>query len=420
MRVLEPDTTLTDEQLYARARGLGLDRTDLVVRRHPGAEDAAARRAHRRATRRPTTSCARSTSARRGIPHAGARDALAGLPERRIARSAPGRSLAALRDDGVARRRGGAPRRHLRGARLSAEPGAGRSARRSARDSPEARGRAPAGTGRGPSHRRTACTWSGSTRASRARRRRSTTCAGECGSAGSTSSATRRLGRHAAHASRTLDPPRRVGRVARSGTLVTRALRPAIVARDHARRVCRARPRPRSGHAVAACGGRRHVRGDLANRRCTSARQLTSVPSCRRAAARCRQVHRRRRLEHVTLRWTVDCGPDDLTGETFTVQDLDAARINALLRIEEPGRPTVQVVLNPRHGSFTVPARPSRLDVARSYVALGIEHILTGPDHLLFVFGLLLLLATTTGCWCGPSPPSPSATASRCRPRRWG
>ena len=30
-------------------------------------------------------------------------------------------------------------------------------------------------------------------------------------------------------------------------------------------------------------------------------------------------------------------------------------------------------------------------------MALGIEHILTGPDHLLFVFGLLLLLATTTG-----------------------
>ena len=116
--------------------------------------------------------------------------------------------------------------------------------------------------------------------------------------------------------------------------------------------------------------------------------------------ARCRQVSAsppEASLEHVTLRWTVDCGPDDLTGETFTVQDLDAARINALLRIEEPGRPTVQVVLNPRHGSFTVSARPSRLDVARSYVALGIEHILTGPDHLLFVFGLLLLLATTTG-----------------------
>jgi peptidyl-prolyl cis-trans isomerase C len=33
MRVLEPDTRLDDEQLHARARALGLDRTDLVVRR---------------------------------------------------------------------------------------------------------------------------------------------------------------------------------------------------------------------------------------------------------------------------------------------------------------------------------------------------------------------------------------------------
>jgi hydrogenase/urease accessory protein HupE len=116
--------------------------------------------------------------------------------------------------------------------------------------------------------------------------------------------------------------------------------------------------------------------------------------------ARCRQVSAsppETSLDHVTLRWTVDCGPGDLTGETIAVQDLDAARINALLRIEEPGRPTIQMVLNPRQGSFVVPAQPTRLDVVRSYVALGVEHILTGPDHLLFVFGLLLLLSTTTG-----------------------
>jgi hydrogenase/urease accessory protein HupE len=55
---------------------------------------------------------------------------------------------------------------------------------------------------------------------------------------------------------------------------------------------------------------------------------------------------------------------------------------------------TIQVVLNPRRGTFVVPAQPTRLDVVRSYVGLGMEHILTGPDHLLFVLGLLLLLST--------------------------
>lgn len=99
-------------------------------------------------------------------------------------------------------------------------------------------------------------------------------------------------------------------------------------------------------------------------------------------------------LEHVTLRWNVDCGAGGLVGATLRVQDLEAARINALLRIEQPGMPTVQVVLSPRHDAYVVPAQPSAFDVVRSYVGLGVEHILAGPDHLLFVLGLLLLLAT--------------------------
>jgi hydrogenase/urease accessory protein HupE len=33
--------------------------------------------------------------------------------------------------------------------------------------------------------------------------------------------------------------------------------------------------------------------------------------------------------------------------------------------------------------------------VVRGYLTLGVEHILTGPDHLLFVFGLLLLVSTS-------------------------
>jgi len=95
--------------------------------------------------------------------------------------------------------------------------------------------------------------------------------------------------------------------------------------------------------------------------------------------------------DQVTLRWSVDCGREGLTGETIGVQDLDAAKINALLRVEEAGRPTVQVILNPSRASYTVPAQPSSFDVVRDFAALGVEHILTGPDHLLFVFGLLLL-----------------------------
>ena len=54
---------------------------------------------------------------------------------------------------------------------------------------------------------------------------------------------------------------------------------------------------------------------------------------------------------------------------------------------------SVRAVLTTERPSFLVPERESRIEVARSYSLLGIEHILTGPDHLLFVLGLLLLIA---------------------------
>jgi hydrogenase/urease accessory protein HupE len=96
--------------------------------------------------------------------------------------------------------------------------------------------------------------------------------------------------------------------------------------------------------------------------------------------------------DRVTLRWTVDCGPTGLAGETIGVEDLAVAKINALVTVERLDGEKVQAVLGPRSPALTVPARPRRADVVRGYVALGVEHILTGPDHLLFVFGLLLLV----------------------------
>ncbi|HEV7733262.1 MAG TPA: HupE/UreJ family protein [Candidatus Binatia bacterium] len=99
--------------------------------------------------------------------------------------------------------------------------------------------------------------------------------------------------------------------------------------------------------------------------------------------------------DRVTLRWTVDCGAQGLAGDTITVRDLGVAKINALVRIERPGGTAIQAVLSPRAPSFTVPERPSLWTVVHDYVVLGIEHILSGPDHLLFVLGLMLLVPTT-------------------------
>jgi hydrogenase/urease accessory protein HupE len=56
------------------------------------------------------------------------------------------------------------------------------------------------------------------------------------------------------------------------------------------------------------------------------------------------------------------------------------------------GRPVQAARLTPGNASFVVAAVPDRWDVARSYFVLGVEHILTGYDHLLFVVALVLLL----------------------------
>ena len=95
--------------------------------------------------------------------------------------------------------------------------------------------------------------------------------------------------------------------------------------------------------------------------------------------------------DHVLVRWTVDCGPDGLAGDTLAVADLAAAKSNALLSVTRLDGEAVQTVLGPRRSSFDVPAHEGPLDVLRGYARLGVEHILSGPDHLLFVFGLLLL-----------------------------
>jgi len=114
--------------------------------------------------------------------------------------------------------------------------------------------------------------------------------------------------------------------------------------------------------------------------------------------ARCRDTSAAKAVDdadRLGLRWTIDCGPDGLAGAPIAVDDLAVAKIDALLRIEHRDGATIQSVLSARAPSFTVPAAPSPWDVVRGYGAFGVAHIVTGPDHLLFVFGLLLLVSAS-------------------------
>ena len=65
---------------------------------------------------------------------------------------------------------------------------------------------------------------------------------------------------------------------------------------------------------------------------------------------------------------------------------------SVLLSIETHAGYFYQALLSGEQTHFTVPTEPTVLEVMREYSWLGAEHIWGGIDHLLFVFGLLLLV----------------------------
>lgn len=94
----------------------------------------------------------------------------------------------------------------------------------------------------------------------------------------------------------------------------------------------------------------------------------------------------------IERRFTIDCGERGLQGATLGVRDLDVSRTLALVRVELADGSLVRELLDGARATMLVPERQSRLDVARQYLELGIEHLLTGIDHLLFVLCLCLLV----------------------------
>lgn len=65
---------------------------------------------------------------------------------------------------------------------------------------------------------------------------------------------------------------------------------------------------------------------------------------------------------------------------------------DVLLRVAPLGEPVQSYRLTAAAPSVVLPAKPATRQVWRSYFALGIEHILEGWDHLLFVVALVLVV----------------------------
>jgi hydrogenase/urease accessory protein HupE len=93
-------------------------------------------------------------------------------------------------------------------------------------------------------------------------------------------------------------------------------------------------------------------------------------------------------------RWRIRV-PEGLDGKAIFFSQLSETRIDVLARLVRlDGTVQLERIL-PVSPSFVGKPSPGRLEVVRTYTILGIEHILSGIDHLLFVFALVLLVQGT-------------------------
>lgn len=105
-----------------------------------------------------------------------------------------------------------------------------------------------------------------------------------------------------------------------------------------------------------------------------------------------RGLERRAEAQGWSVRWVATCS-DGLAGGTLRIDGLDRSRTDVLMRVQmRPDGPVLTHRATPNATSYLIPRDPSALGVLASYGALGMEHILSGWDHLLFVLGLMLLV----------------------------
>lgn len=91
----------------------------------------------------------------------------------------------------------------------------------------------------------------------------------------------------------------------------------------------------------------------------------------------------------------LDLDGKGLDGRTVAVEGLENTITDTLAVVRFASGDTAQHILTPGMPRMTIDAHAGAPVAA--YLMLGVEHILTGIDHLLFVFGLILLSSSLVG-----------------------
>lgn len=83
---------------------------------------------------------------------------------------------------------------------------------------------------------------------------------------------------------------------------------------------------------------------------------------------------------------------DTLFGNAMGVQGMSAGSSGVLLRIRFMDGQLVHHMLDYQSSELVIPDQQSALDIFQRYIVLGIEHLIAGIDHVLFVLTLALLV----------------------------
>ena len=110
-------------------------------------------------------------------------------------------------------------------------------------------------------------------------------------------------------------------------------------------------------------------------------------PECSESTARSSYPIENAHIE----RWRIRC-PEGLPGKTIAIDGLATTLTDVLVRLDWTDYPTQIVRLDAGRTSFVVESGPNWRQVIAAYTSLGIEHILLGFDHLLFVLALVFLV----------------------------
>lgn len=87
---------------------------------------------------------------------------------------------------------------------------------------------------------------------------------------------------------------------------------------------------------------------------------------------------------------------ESIRGHELHIQGLNKTLIDVLVNIKYLSGDTATFMLQADKDSQIIPGETASFDVIKTYSVLGIEHILLGIDHLLFVLALILI---TKGTW---------------------